>query len=446
MSDQSTANTDPKSKAGAPGAVPFWQRMEWRRWLAGIIVLVGVAAAVRWASSGEQPDQPIAEQWNAAIKRLGFEPVYPPVEDLAVGDVFAMITDDAKAGAITGEPFAGRSIKLLHLDLTSEIEEHYRQTYQFPATANRPTQDGQAWPQVESTESLFKPPATRTALPLVLFPRFTVTRSRRASGSGALSGLWQGVFGAAGSSSEAIDVRISATETYGVAAIAGETRLLKFCEDKSTGNYCSDKGLRKQLSIVVGSKIDELFTDPKTGKQSPRFSVELALVNRVFLARSIQTSFNTDSGVGAQANLTKPGSSGTTDQQAAPAAAPVGAPPAAAPVAAPPAADGTDPKPATPGTPAAQTPEERRVAAMNANRNLPGASGMIQQDFRVRRAVAGHGSCATGGGRVQKRTMEAIGACDEESRFVPRLSDADCTLVPADRSARRDSGRLQLRR
>ncbi len=71
----------------------------------------------------EQPKLSVAKQWNEAIQKLGFEPVYPPVEDIQVGDVFAMITDDEASDSAADEPFAGRSIKLLHLDLTREIED-----------------------------------------------------------------------------------------------------------------------------------------------------------------------------------------------------------------------------------------------------------------------------------------------------------------------------------
>ncbi len=56
----------------------------------------------------------------------------------------------------------------------------HRAVYQFPATNARPDRDGQIWPQATTTDSLFKPPATRTALPLVLFPRFTITNVKRA--------------------------------------------------------------------------------------------------------------------------------------------------------------------------------------------------------------------------------------------------------------------------
>ncbi|MCK1357730.1 hypothetical protein [Bradyrhizobium sp. 199] len=291
-----------------------------------VVGFIGVAAAtfalVRWAGTGEQPKLSVAKQWNEAIQKLGFEPVYPPVEDIQVGDVFAMISDDAVSDSATDEPFAGRSIKLLHLDMTSEIEDAYRAVYQFPATNARPDRDGQVWPQTVSTDSLFKPPATRTTLPLVLFPRFTITNVKRASGgASAMSQLLSGGFGADASSTETVEVRFSATETYGVPAVPAELRLLDFCEDDATKGFCSQQGLRKQLSILIGKRIDDKVKDRKTGVERPRFSVELALVSRVFLARSIQTSMGEDGGTRGNVGVNQQAVLPAAAAQAAPAAA-----------------------------------------------------------------------------------------------------------------------------
>lgn len=347
MSDQPAPDT------GQTAGVEQRQGIAWKRGLVGIAVVAVLAAAViaiRWAGSNDRQDpgdQLISSQWNNAIKRLGFEPVYPPVEDLAVGDVLALVTADS----VAGEPLAGQSLKLMHLDLTAEIEENYRQTYRFPATTARPDQSGQIWAQIETAESLFKPPSARTTLPLVLFPRFTIVHNRRAEAGGSFSGVLQGIFGAAAGSTESIDVQISATETYGISALPAELRLLSFCEDKSTQYFCTEEGLRRQLSIVLGSKINDKIKDPKTGQELPRFSVELALVNRVFLARSIQTSFSSGSSTSVRGKVAPSSPAGSAGSQSAPGDGAGGSTPASA------------------GQTLARTIEERGVAAFNAQRD-----------------------------------------------------------------------------
>jgi hypothetical protein len=292
---------------GEPPGVSAPPKPRYKGWILGSFFVVAagaIFAAIHWAGSGEEPKLSVAKQWNEAIQKLGFEPVYPPIEDIQVGDVFAMITDDAVSDSATDEPFAGRSIKLLHIDMTKEIEDAYRAVYQFPGTNARPDHDGQIWPQAISTDSLFKPPATRTALPLLLFPRFTITNVKRASGSAsAVSQLLNGMFGADANITETVEVRFSATESYGVPAVPAELRLIDFCDDAATKAFCSELGLRKQLSILIGKRIDDKVKDRKTGGERPRFSVELALVSRVFLARSIQTSISEDGGTRGNVGL-----------------------------------------------------------------------------------------------------------------------------------------------
>lgn len=316
-------------------------------WLGRALLLaVGAGVAVlvlRWGASEAEPERSVGHQWNEAIQRLGFEPVYPPVEDIAVGDLLAMITSDA-AQDITGDPLAGRSIKLVHLDLTAEIEKAYKELYQFPETAAQPASATQPWPQNAAAGSLFQPPTARTSLPLVVFPGFTITRSRRAeAGVSGLQQLWKGRFGAGADSSEIIDVRISAAETYGIPALPGELRLIKFCTDPETSFFCSDEGLRQQLSIIVGQRIHDRLRDTRTGREVPRFAVELALVTRVFLTRSIETSIRGARTMSGELRLPEAGAPARADAATGPAgtpAAPAPQEPPKPPAAGPGAASG----------------------------------------------------------------------------------------------------------
>jgi hypothetical protein len=302
-----TSEGDPRFAADLSAApetrekTPFWRRnasgwLSWLRVLIVFVVVVLAGVALWWAGSLTENEPSVAQQWNESIQRLGFEPVYPPVEDIVVGDVLAMISDDA-AHDISSEPFAGRSIKLVHLDLTDEIERAYRDIYQFPDTIARPSTPAELWPQAAANGSIFKQPAVRNTLPIVVFPGFTITRSRRAGVSGAFSRLWDATVGAASSSTEVIDVKIAGAETYGIPALPAEIRLYKFCTGESTGPLCSDAGLRQQLSIVVGSKIHDKVIDPTTKAEKPRFSVEIALISRIYLARSIETRIRRDNAV-----------------------------------------------------------------------------------------------------------------------------------------------------
>ncbi|MCK1654670.1 hypothetical protein IVA88_24955 [Bradyrhizobium sp. 149] len=262
--------------------------------------------AYRWVAPVPE-EKTVAQQWNEAISRLGIEPIYPPQEDVAVGDVFVLITEDALSD-VAKEPLAGRALKLWHMDLTEKLEQTYAEMYRFPETPDPPA-EGKPWKLASSTASVFKSGSPRGDLPLVLFPGFSISSTRNAT-LGANSSEWfGGMFGGSASSETTTEVRISAAESYGLPGLVAEAELIKFCADAVLKVQCTDAEARKQMSIVVGGKIFEQVEDPKTKKLKPRFSLEIALVSRIFLTRSMHTTIRrTGSGRGsASTGEAKPG-------------------------------------------------------------------------------------------------------------------------------------------
>jgi hypothetical protein len=70
----------------------------------------------------------VALAWTTAISRLGIEPIYPPQEGIAVGDVFLVISTPPKEiqDQIPDYPagvFTGRGIKIAHIDELSSSPE-----------------------------------------------------------------------------------------------------------------------------------------------------------------------------------------------------------------------------------------------------------------------------------------------------------------------------------
>ena len=47
----------------------------------------------------ENPEKELATEWNVGIAQLGISPVYPPEEDFYVGDILAVVSGLALAGA-----------------------------------------------------------------------------------------------------------------------------------------------------------------------------------------------------------------------------------------------------------------------------------------------------------------------------------------------------------
>jgi Na+/H+-dicarboxylate symporter len=72
------------------------------RLVAAAAAVFAIVVGVRWLAAFQPKPQSdgqnssLEAQWNSTIRRLGvnIEPVYPPQEDLSVGDLFATVVED----------------------------------------------------------------------------------------------------------------------------------------------------------------------------------------------------------------------------------------------------------------------------------------------------------------------------------------------------------------
>jgi hypothetical protein len=267
----------------------------------GAAVLAGVFLiwyAVRWTSSMEE--QPVVDQvaaeWNATITRLGIDPIYPPQEDIVVGDIYLVVSKDLRQ-ELMFESLLGKSLKIWHADLTEDLKQTYRQTYLFPPS---PCDASDCkLPQATAQQgSIFDVPAERQSLPLALLPGFTAARIHEVSASGGTLSRWLEAIGALTARREkTIELKIPSAETYGVSAIMANKHLQQFCEDFS--DICNEEIARRALSSVVGDKAFEKVSIKS--KDTYRLSVEILLISRVYLARSIESVVYAGSRFGAEA-------------------------------------------------------------------------------------------------------------------------------------------------
>jgi hypothetical protein len=262
-----------------------------RRWLVpggGMMLLTLMAAVVLpsvWA--GASDDSGVVEEWNDTIARLGIDPVFPPEEDIYVGDLFAVITADKRPGKGSAQrlPLLNRAIKLAHIDMKPELIRAYETLPIFPDTEKRPDSDADPWPQKVATSGLFADHSARGLLAIAAFPGFTIRHARAVSGG--LSAWGAGLFGASRQDNDILEVKIPFAETYGVPSVLAAGKLARFCADPFTANVCTDSTLRQHLSYVTPGLFEKVF-DPKTGTPRYLVDVEIALVNRVYLTRSIE--------------------------------------------------------------------------------------------------------------------------------------------------------------
>src|SRR6266566_6701489 len=152
-----------------------------------ILAVVGLGNLIRFfGSSHPKPleGHSVATDWNESVQRIGINPLYPPQEDLHVGDIFAVIKQSDNEYP-TSVVFGDHAIKLWHVDMTEELKAAYNAVPVFPRTKERPLHEDDSWDQNES-EKLFEPGGKKT-LSLLAFPAFSIHHSRSAT-AGASTG------------------------------------------------------------------------------------------------------------------------------------------------------------------------------------------------------------------------------------------------------------------
>jgi hypothetical protein len=283
-------NEPPKAARDGPGRSTLLNRLakvSARAWVAIALAVVLVAAGIvgiYWAYGSSPEALTVEEEWDAAITELGVEPVYPPEEDVEVGDVFAIVTYDAKPQfGVIKSALANHAVRLWRLHLSHEIDDNYRDTYVFPVIASRTAEEQAA----AASQPIFTLVDHRNDLPIVTFPRFHINMSKGAKFGGSASTL--GALGAEGNSNAEMEVSITKTQTYGIPALVAQNALYNFCLTIFSA-ACTDTAARTALSIRIGRDVWGCsVVDKVSQKKEFRMKVEVGLINRVFLTSAIET-------------------------------------------------------------------------------------------------------------------------------------------------------------
>jgi hypothetical protein len=275
------------------------------------LVAVAVGATLYLAGHRVQPDPGkgtgLEEQWDNTIRRLGLgiQPVYPPQEDFAVGDVFATVVDTGHTTYAAleqlSESFSGKSVKLGHADVSKMLDDAYQAIPLFPDTP--PESQAIAPASSEATPvSLFGAHAERSELPRAAFPGLTITDDGSAATGLTGNPGWFN-FGASRAASQKLV--LGAVETYGIDAVAGEKALNEFCTAPATSGLCMETAARKYLWYLLGDRVFLKHFDPDTQAFQYDLTIQVIMVYRIYLAREIveQWSSLVSEGGGVKAAL-----------------------------------------------------------------------------------------------------------------------------------------------
>jgi hypothetical protein len=276
------------------------------------VSLAGILVALVWAYNWNGQPANAAQQWGDAIRVLGIEPVFPPEEDITVGDIFVIANDThADVNSIDSKPYRTHTIRLLHHDLTNILQESYKQTYAF---SNRsPDHLGGAAAvadQNPSQGSVFAPVRIMHSLPIAAFPHLKIKQTKSSGFVGSISGATSWLLNAGANSDSSTDVSLDEISTYGVPSAYAISALAEFCHNLAEA--CTDDGMRKALSSVVGQDIYEKCRARVFGVclwQGKEYitPVEIGLVTRVYLTEQITTQIENARGVDLKADPANPG-------------------------------------------------------------------------------------------------------------------------------------------
>ena len=192
------------------------------------MLAAAVVMSLIWTS--EPTDKGVIAEWNETIGRLGIEPVFPPEEDIYVGDLFAVITADKRPNSkdTRRQPLLNRAIKLTHIKMSDDLETYYQALPLFSETAKRPSSPEEPWVETPKPGGVFVGTRTRELLAITAFPGFAIRHGRTAAGG--LSAWSAGLFGASQQDSDIIEVKIPFAETYGVPSLVASAKLADYCE------------------------------------------------------------------------------------------------------------------------------------------------------------------------------------------------------------------------
>jgi hypothetical protein len=292
----------------------------------GVGVLAIIAATiicVRWLASigagkDQGPEVSLEDEWDNTIRNLGIQPFYPPQEDITVGDLFATVVDDEqyhpdatiRNRIVSTTPFLGRSTKIGHVDVSALLETAYAEMPFFSDTgaankADASQRQGGASGSAQPPETpLFGKHEERRVLPRAAFPGLSIHHSgSAAAGVGGGTRGWFG-YGAANQTSQKLT--LGAVETYGLDVIAAGRALDQYCKKPETGDLCSEAVVRKYLQPVIGNHVFDKYVDMNTGEYRYSVTVQLIMVNRVYLAGEIFEQRSDSSAEGSDAAAVPP--------------------------------------------------------------------------------------------------------------------------------------------
>jgi outer membrane protein OmpA-like peptidoglycan-associated protein len=215
----------------------------------------------------------VIQEWDAGISKLGITPVFPPREDIQVGDLFLTVG----AGSTGERGPAPKQIWLADLGLASSIQDFYKSRFAMPAESAGKDDAGRLAPPAGSANGVFKTGALPTRLRSVSFPSFSIISNRSVKLSVADTVFQFFRSGSFGQSDYIVTISIPDAESYGVPALTALDAVSSAC--------------------ITEKQINQVLTRLRTPGR-------IEVVTEVYYARSIDYTITLRTGAGSTIAVT----------------------------------------------------------------------------------------------------------------------------------------------
>lgn len=237
--------------------------------------------------------EPPGITYAESVLQLGITPVYPPREDIQVGDIYAVQL------GVPADEFALNALVDTR-DLTKQINSYVKSRYRFAdGTANGqrfgpPANDKRGAKLFEELEP--------DALPIASFPEIEVNSGISIGVGGQPTGLLAS-FGLVAAKTLRMRLRYEQVTSYEVWLRDGIDALDDFCDWQARETCTSD-----ELAWLINQKHQLPVSDPNRAK-----AAGIMMVTKVYLARSITYTFSDAQLAAAFASVVSTsGATGTT--------------------------------------------------------------------------------------------------------------------------------------
>ncbi|KDR91075.1 hypothetical protein K538_06140 [Agrobacterium tumefaciens GW4] len=249
-------------------------------------VVIGSAGLFFLMGETDVTDDYLPKRWNESIRRLGITPVYPPQEDIYVGDIIAEVVDSGHKfkslpDDLQSESFIGRYVKVTQIP-------HLRQYLSLKSEA--PYFGDNTWQQGEEKLALSQPRSevqnngTTSGLEVkdVLFPVIKIERRE------GMAGLWNTI-GFGGARADVEEIELQNVQTYAINPFHAQYALIQFCAGEKTQLLCNDEYLREKLSYILGRDILRSAETKDCGLRYI-YDIRLLVVRQAFLTRGVKVT------------------------------------------------------------------------------------------------------------------------------------------------------------